>query len=503
MVAVALILVACTRPSDAVQPVIEMSAPTTTVAEPALPGERELITDGGFENPGPGAWSEDNWARNEIAFGRDQVRPYAGKTSQRISLLKVLHESNVQFVQRLVGVKSGDALRVRFAARGLANARPLEVMIRKLSSPYTDFGHIRVAITEDWQVTSFVTVMPAALPEDVGLYVILKDVNTIWLDEVSVGVLPPADVRPPPAGNLIANGSFEIGTSCWYASLQGFITPQVSDFAALPVADAPQGGSALRIHASEGRAVVNTAWFPYRYGQTLRLAFACRSEEPCDLEIGLGKGEAPNVTWELQRRVHAQSTWQSFVFTCTPAASANGQLFLQFAGPSGAIFWLDQVVVEQAPAAPNLELGCALRAAPAGAIYHPDEHPYLMVRAVHGVPGSTLVAVATVTDAWTATVARLPLSLAIAADGSGSIGLDLPANRFGGFRVAISTLGHLAAEQIYSVVPALPPPDGSGRSFFGGHFAFTDYGLAVAERGGFRWLRLHPPLFTKWHAVEP
>lgn len=40
------------------------------------------------------------------------------------------------------------------------------------------------------------------------------------------------------------------------------------------------------------------------------------------------------------------------------------------------------------------------------------------------------------------------------------------------------------------------------KSFFGTHTEITGDGLLAAKLMGFRWIRLHAPLITKWHAVE-
>ncbi|MCK6489560.1 MAG: hypothetical protein L6R48_14775, partial [Planctomycetes bacterium] len=42
----------------------------------------------------------------------------------------------------------------------------------------------------------------------------------MWVDGVSVTMLPPVDPRPPQAGNLVANGSFELGTASWVATFR-------------------------------------------------------------------------------------------------------------------------------------------------------------------------------------------------------------------------------------------------------------------------------------------
>jgi hypothetical protein len=479
---------------------------------PALEPLRELLVDGGFEGAAPGLWQENNWAKNEVEFVRDPERPFAGKFSQRMRLTRALHQANLQLLQPLTGVGAGDTLRVSLALRGLANARPIEVQIRRQGPPYTDYGHLSLPITEDWQTAAFIAVLPTETPPDLGLYVQLNEENTIWVDAVSVGQLPPTDSRPVLAGNLIPNGSFEVGSARWSANFrgdgqQGISAEQdllPSDWQVVADSTAPQGQRVLRIGLRpQTQATVTSAWAPYRSGRPATLSFALRGDGPGNAHAALVFGEAPNLTRVAERDCPITTTWTRHELTCTPGNSDLGMLFVELKVSGTTEVRVDDVRLQQAPGPDTLQVGCEPVSAVPGNAYRGSEIPRLRVRVAHAVPDSTLTASLHISDTWGKPLARVPTRITVDHDGNGACEVELPHAAFGAFRVAVGIDGQLVAEHLYSYVPEVPRQDGSGNSFFGGHFTFSQLGLDLAERGGFRWLRLHPPLLTKWSVIEP
>src|SRR5262249_1721391 len=102
-------------------------------------------------------------------------------------------------------------------------------------------------------------------------------------------------------------------------------------------------------------------------------------------------------------------------------------------------------------------------------------------------------------------IAETTVSIAANANGYGESKISVPTGTFGAFRIEARPAGSsvLLAEQIYSVLPPLPPPGERPDSYFGGHVDLTPYNLEIARKSGFRWLRMWPPLVTTWIAGEP
>jgi hypothetical protein len=491
--------------------------PPPPPAEPPMPVVRELIEDGGFEGAAPGPWHENNWARNHVEFARDNERPWQGAFSQRMRMLRIDGSPNLELVQPLKGLTPGDAILVRFALRGTANGRPVSANVRRWNKPYTFIASLKVPVTEDWQVSTLPVLIPANFDtSDVAFFIDLHDESTIWVDDVSIGLLPKADPRPIRPGNLVANGSFEVGTNGWVGVLrnaggldrcsaaQDRISP--ADWTVVEDPQAPDGRQVLRFVVHEdGMAFVNSRFFPYRHGHPLRLSLRLNAPSAgATARIALGRGDSPNtVGWLAEKSVTATAPgWQEVTLDCIPGPSASGA-FVEVTTLIPGVWLLDAVHVEQAPGDAVASFGCTMPDAPPGRIFRGAEQPRLRVLAVDAAPGD-IAATVRIEDVWDRTVATLPLTLAIGADGRGSAELDLPRDRFGGFRCAVETDERLLAEQLYAVVPDLPPPDGSGRSFFGGHFAFDPHSLDLAERAGFRWLRMmSTQLDSNWMAVQP
>ncbi|MGE9289533.1 MAG: hypothetical protein ACQKBT_01000, partial [Puniceicoccales bacterium] len=83
--------------------------------------------------------------------------------------------------------------------------------------------------------------------------------------------------------------------------------------------------------------------------------------------------------------------------------------------------------------------------------------------------------------------------------------LTVPTVKFGGFKCSVYVEGENTplAEVLYVVLPRLAAVADVEDSYFGGHAKLTPYNLHIAEKMGYRWLRLYPPLVTQWMAVEP
>lgn len=499
-------------------PPVSSPARSAPQVDEALPVLRELLSDGGFEGPAPGAWNENNWAKNVAEFARDAERPYRGRFSQRLRMERVVGAANLQLVQRLEGLSPGCGVLVKLALRGRSNARPLAVEIRRTGPPYTSYAMLSLPPTEDWQPHALVASLPDVLPEDgVGVYIHLKDESTAWIDDVSVGLLPQVDPRGPLSGNQLINGSFEVGLARWTLYNRDATTLTAGPLAAENLAgpdgavevatDAPEGRSLLRFSVRDYcGAYLNSAYVPYRHGHPLQVSARIRARSGGgSVELSLAHGELPNVTWLGKTSVTVGNAWQTITLTCTPGPSASGGAFVQVFSKAPGDYLIDDVRVEQAPAiaAAAPAFGCALVDPPPASLYRGDERPRLRVRAAGLAANTRVAANLRVSDAWERTIAELPLALVADAAGFASQELELPHDRLGGFHCALEVAERLEAEALYGLVPALPKPDGSGRSFFGGHFHLNAYALDLAERMGMRWLRLHPPLDTKWMVAEP
>lgn len=485
--------------------------PGTAAALPAaddLPeaSGRELIEDGGFEGPRPGPWHENNWARNEASFARDEDRPWQGRACQRLQMTRILHEPACELVQPLRGLKPGDALVVRCALRGNPNGRPASVMVRRWAKPWTTLASLAVPVTERWQEVVLPVVVPAGFDSgDLALFVVLHDESALWVDGVSARLLPAVDPRPPQAGNLVANGSFALGTARWVATFRnaGGLDQasaardriQPGDWGAVQADGAP----ALRLVVREGGAVyADSSAFALRLGQAVRLRARVRGPAGGRIQVGVRQAD-----WLLSSTTaNPDGGWRTVAVEGVPGPCPAGA-FVELHTTSPGEWLVQEVQVEQAPGPARRAFACALPDAPPGRLFRPGEAARLELRVAGAAPGA-IAGELRVDDAWDRPVWRRTVAIDAGADGGGRAALDLPMDRFGAFRCVLAVDGAEVAEQLYAVAPALPPPGPASDRFFGGHAACDLYSLDLAERIGFRSLRLMSQnIDTFWAVAEP
>lgn len=484
-----------------------------------------IIQNPGFENPeSEYAWTKNNWAKNEVSFELDPVNPHSGKFSQKIAFTKVLGHPQVQLQQKII-VKPNAAFRVSVWMRGRENCKPIEVLFRKIGAPWTTWHKFEAQIDNEWKEYSFVAVLSAnTVSEDTAFFFNINQDDTIWIDDVSVVELPVRDASATRLGNQCANGSFEVGTDYWYATFResggytksGVATERniAANLLSVERKDAPAGKRVLAFDIFENCSVdLTTAYFPLRYGYPATLALKLKGPSGKKFNLKIGGGKTPNVT-EVAKKdlVLSGEGWNEFSVSFTPPPSSTGRYFLELYSQDTGSYELDAVSIAEGesptPYGPNpVVVGTAPGdSSHPGNIYFPGEKIKVRVNAEAVAGTKNLPLYARVVNVWNEEVSRHSLSISLE-NGCGQADVDVPASLTGGFKCDFFTRqdlsGDPAAEFMYSVVPKLKSPKESKDAFFGGTFYLTPYNLALAERGGFRSLRLYSSHVTAWQIVEP
>ncbi|MCK6490459.1 MAG: hypothetical protein L6R48_19475 [Planctomycetes bacterium] len=487
----------------------------------AAEGEPIAIANPGFED-GLAGWTLDNWARNHASAEPDTVNPHGGRAAVRIEMKRVLNQADLQFSSGPLALRPERALEVRFWARGVSNTAAITTMLRRTDAPYTAWFRCDTVLVDEWREFVYVTTLPPeAVRAPVSLRFRLNAAGVAWIDDVSVRELPARDPGPAPTANPVRNHSFEVGTEGWSATIRSREFPEAWQEAgsyapcppdgtlAAPVAEGcPHGRHCLQLEVpADSFAKLTSAYFPARYGHRVRLSLSLRAEPPGEVAIGLVAGKNGNARFQSVQRT-AETTWQRVEFDTVLKPGDSGVFAVQLAVDRPGRYQLDDVQVVEDDGAgcdPHPPAAAVLPAAdaPAGHLYAPDQ-PAAFRLMVAGAPaGAAWPCRWTVEDHRDRALAAGDLDLAVGADGAGEAAFTVPTARQGAFRISVRRDGRLLAEQLYSVLPPLPPPGERPESFFGGHVDLTPYNLEIARKAGFRWLRLHPPLCTKWMAVEP
>jgi hypothetical protein len=512
-------------PITVAPPVPIAPQPSPGVQSPAavIPDGENMIKNPSFENP-PATylWQQNNWARNEVEFALDPDNPHSGKVSQRVGLKRVVGDrAALELNYPNVPVRPGMALKLSFWTRGPANTQPITVLIRKAHAPYTTYFQAEVALTDAWSQSSFNMVLPPNVdPGDTALMFTLKEENTFWLDDVSLAPFTPPE-PPPLVGNQVANGSFEVGRDHWYGGFRE--SPDdgkknAANIAAQAEKDAPNGKNVLAIEVPASCQLdLTSAYFPLRSGHPYSVRFWLKSPAAATpFNVSLGQGKFPNQVAESHAFASSDAQWDFYHFVVTPKPSGSGTYYLEFGAGRPGSYALDGVSVTEGessdqafPASATAELGWGSSPkAPAGNLFYPKDQISFPLEVAAAPGASTLPVRLRLVDYRERELSHWSVNVPLDQSGWGQTDVSLPADRFGGFKVEACLDGDAPdaiprAELIYSVVPHLKPMREVKDSFFGAHVNLTSYNLDIAERLGMRWLRLHPPLSTKWMMVEP
>lgn len=495
-----------------------------------------MIRNPGFENGAAESpeyqWRQNNWAKNDVEFTLDPQCPYSGKYSQRITLRRILNVPDLQFHTFALPVKPGMALRVKFWLKGESNTPPITVKFRKLGAPYTSYWHMEIVPTNNWKEHVLVAALPDTVDTlDTSLMFSLQSQSTIWLDDVTVAEMPHVDSQPPIQGNLIANGSFEVGTDYWYAGFRESTDLTYSEIAseknisarlASELSNAsPDGVRVLHFSIFEHcKMSLTSAYFPMRYNIPAIIGFQLKSSRPgCNFRVRLNSGDYATLLTSAEKQFTSPDTkWHTYQLPVVPKPSGSGTYFLELISESPADYELDAVCVNEGDHLLasdqcrrfNVGVEAAEDKNPAN-IFYTGDYALFRVRVESNMPkAEKTLFKGRVVDVWGRVIHQFELNVPTSKDGYGESVFVLPTNAYGGFKCELWSKAPddsccPSAELIYSVVPKLPRPNESENSldsFYGGHVWLTPYNLLIAEKAGFRWLRLHPPFTTKWMMVE-
>ena len=482
-----------------------------------------LVSNPGFES-GQDPWQLDNWMKNEVALQRDSKNPHSGGWSMRVELTKVLNGPQVSLAFRHLPLRGGTAIQVRFWARGVSNGANLTVMVRREIDPLITWLRTEMNLTDEWQEHTYTV----QLPKDViaftpSLRFVLNQPGVFWVDDVSITELPAMDNGPAPTINPIRNSSFEAGRDGWTATFRkrefgtasqesgnGIPAPDDAALTTATDASAPAGQRFLHIKIDSAcRALLTSAYFPARYGYKGHLNFYLRADGPHSFEAGMGSGINSSSAVQVQAAT-ASGQWQKFSLPFTLKPAQDGVYFVCVRLNTPGIYDIDGVSfvedehTDVTPYPPAVAIEAA-KDGPVANLYAPHDSARFTLMVAGERANFSYTYNVSVLNYLEQKVSETTVAVSGDANGYGVAKINVPTSAYGAFRIEArsTTAPTLLAEQIYSVLPTLPPPGERPDSYFGGHFDLTPYNLAIARKGGFRWLRMWPPLVTTWIAGEP
>jgi len=510
---------------------------------------KDLISNPGFES-GSAPWVENNWLNNDMRYGRDSNQPHSGSFSFKMEFVKVVGGNNSAFLYPHLPVRPGQILKISYWARGISNGPPLLLRVRKGTAPYTTYFQAESPLAEGWQEFSYTVEIPQnADANDTQLFFYTTLPGTVWLDDVSVTELPSVDQGEAPKENPLRNASFEVGRDGWTATFRkrefpslweesggNYPSPDNAELKIVKAGDAPEGRQYLSFDINPGsRVFLTSAYFRARYGHPMRLQFSLRSNGTREFQTVIGSGKNANRTMNGGTTLRSSNQWQSFCVPVTLKASLGGVYFVEMEFNQPGRYDLDAVsLTEDENPIPELfppatSIVSAL-GSPVGNLYDRNQEAAFTLSIAKKKSSRPLFYEIAVFNFLGLERSSQTVTITPDANGYGEAAFQVPTGEYGAFRITaressppephggfitwIKNLfgqppakqpapGNLLAEQLYSVLPSLPPPAARPDSFFGGHVDLTPYNLEIARKAGFRWLRLYPPLITQWMSVEP
>ncbi|OAM88190.1 hypothetical protein OH491_06905 [Termitidicoccus mucosus] len=503
----------------AVRLLLALAATILVTARTEAQTSANLISNPGFEQSlTPWVYDAANYGGAGDAAVRDPQNPRSGQYSLSAGAGHVAYRS--------LGVRADTSVELRFWARGDTEGVPVTILLRQSSPGDRVLLRMEMIFTEEWREYVFRTSLPADLAAGAQVYLgfWLHAPGRYWIDDVSLAELPAAEGGGMPSLNPIRNQSFEAGADGWTASIRtpefgtgwstgetgnGYPSQPGAKLESIEAADAPHGKRHLSVEVKAGNwGWLTSAYFPARYGHPAALTFWARCSTARSLTAGVAGGKNSDILLQSQPLV-LSTIWQKYTVPLTLKPAADGVYVVRIQLGSGRFDFDDFAFVETAqtspvanPPAHAIQPGSG---APAGNLYAPGDTAAFKLVAAGEQPSSTLAFQVAAVDFLGRKIDEQNVSVAIGADGLGESAFTMQTTTLGAFRIEARRAGAetVLAEQLYSVLPELDAPGSRPDSFFGAHIDLTPYNLEIARRGGFRWLRLYPPMTTKWMAVEP
>ena len=474
---------------------------------PAAANAENLLENSGFESSFsdsgvPAGWLDNSsWADLDVTYARETENPHSGAACLRLTCTRFA-DGAVQFIQKpKLSIAKGSVYRVAAWMRSDTNV-PVTLMVRIAGRPYTIYAQKTTSLNLSlgWRQTEFLFTAKADVRH---VYVMIRAVNPggfcvddVVFEEVSKEQALALFAKPPEEGNLLRNGSFELGQSDWLLQRCPFEghTPTIKV--------EPRGnGHCLRVDMPDESpfifADLNSTLVPISLAAPTTISCRVRASRPVKVRFS-------SRACRTQQTVATE--WQTLTATGKYADFSPNQMdgvrFVIRDRP--AMVWIDDVQLRQDG---QSEGGGRFNAAilsdrfPLG-LYHDGDDIGLRLLA-YAPAGSEPCEVA-----WR--VFDFQHEEVLAGEWSPASGRQekrISCGRLarGWYRAEIEWKDGDRPRHNESTFVLLRPQRRSvaaADSPFGSHFASKD-AVALAKAVGMRWNRMNCPVFTKWKYVEP
>ena len=487
-----------------------------------------------------GRWTRDNYGQSIVQFTRETREPHSGRSCLKLNCLTWHSGMAAVLSPRFRVLKDRKyVLRLWMRADSLPPERSVAVAVRNAAVqdvvplpgkvlPKKWAGHAsrRCSVSAEWQ--EYVLNIAPKYDADVEIQLGYESVGTVWIDDVTVSegsdrretsswfdspdwVPAPPSKEPPRKGNLVYNGSFEVGTSGWGPlNFEPLDVPyNRRHFGARHLrvtaeeTDAFHGQYVLRIDGT-GKDDVESEYIRVRPGRKITVSAYMRAEkEPTRVSLAFLDGSMIQYCrWASYAQSFDVTTeWQRFSVSGRLPASANNGIIVRIRGGKEA-FLVDAVQVEEGDLTPfetagEVELGSVWEGSETG-VYRAGQTSKVRVYAF-GKPNAEVKVESQLEDYYGTTRMTLRSDVRLDSKGNGFADLEFQLPAPGIYRLISDAPGaNRPAERILvQVIEASAP-------YAGIHTQLYRSSLALVKDAGFGWWRLSDYYnIVGWQHAEP
>jgi hypothetical protein len=473
----------------------------------------QLLKNPGFNGPAirgvAVCWRDDSaWAGVEYLQDDDAID---GKSQHILS--RQVTSGAVQLIQSNVTLSKDNNYEVGIWAKGKIG-EPIELMLGKRDSPQKIYAQNLFRITEQWEYYHFIAKVGVD-DSDACFIVRLTSQGDVWLDEASLKKVIHAENKTSiDSYNLIANGSFEVGLDRWAVKVReagGYryqMPVEYEDIRPIFVSkDVPQGNQALYLEVPpHGRAIVTTKLLEKHPGSLYSVSLWLKSNEPdrkVIINLSTGFGDKTSQVKE----VSVGQSWKRFGFS---AVLISDQYHLVIETMKQGGLYVDGVQVvpinaELSQYSHPVEIGFT-RSSGTPLFNRGEIIDLEFCLSLYQSSEKPLVVKIYTTDIFGIK------DLLFEQEYSRNVKKDMcesfshPSKQTGYFQInATVEDSDGLIDQAKMAIGILSKTQGlqNPGSPFGGHAKFSPENLKAVKMLGVSWLRMHPPMGTKWFVVEP
>ena len=457
-------------------------------------------------------WQDNSgWADVKVKYSEESADAHS-KQSQKIECVD-FKSGAVQFIQSGLRIVKGQNYTVSIWMKGDIDS-PAQIQLRKHGAPYTTYFSKSFKVDDTWREYKFSGI--AAADDPSALFMVrFTSTGTLWLDDATFAEAGAGrSTAFPLIGNLIANGSFEVGLDRWGINIReagGYeYKMPVEMLKQQPVVDvrnAKVGRASLKIIIPKnGRVLLTSPYVKINPGRKYSLSLWSASDKNRSIRIGLGAGSfGPGAS--QAKTVQVGRVWKKYTFS-TVLLPAPDDAYHVFVGSEGdgtiridGVQFVEGDVTHYASHS-FAEIG--LKREGIATLYEVGKDVPLAA-VVSSEKGGRFHALiksvsyeGTISTLWNGDVVLAP-------NERREIKFECPAGHPGYYKLIaeVSKAGQLldSSEMAVGFV-AKRATDSTLDSPFGGHAYFNLENFKNMKLLGVGWLRMHPPLGTKWFVVE-